>query len=81
MTTTLTASERQVLYELDGAPDKTLSLGTLYAAAPHSLRLTQTGLQRVLRRLEARRMVDLDGGAMSLTFGGMQALAGEQVSA
>lgn len=78
MTKHLTASERQVLTELDGAPDKTLRLGSLYAAAPYSFRLTLVGLQRVLRRLETRRMVALDGEAMSLTFGGTQALTAKE---
>jgi hypothetical protein len=70
----LTASELQVLYELDGAPDKSLRHSTLMSAGCLAAGLTQRGMRTVLSRLENRHLVARDCDTMQLTFGGTRAL-------
>lgn len=78
----LTASEVQVLRELEGAPDNKLRYSTLLNAGRQAAKLTPRGMSTVLGRLERRNLVTRNYGDLHLSFAGWRALqAAEQVSA
>jgi DNA-binding MarR family transcriptional regulator len=76
----ITRSELLVLKVLDSAPDKTEE----YYGIRHLAKLTRRGLSIVLNRMEAKNLVAINRNGrilVQITFGGMRALAAEQVSA
>ena len=71
--TTYTAGERQILRELDGAPDCVLTFNRL-GSSMRALGLTPRGFGTVFNRLEAKNAVAWYHGGVTLTFKGMLAL-------
>ena len=67
----LTASERFLLREVDSAPDKVVRHSLLRMAARH---MTLAGFDRVVSKMERRDLLARNGGTLTITFKGMQAL-------
>lgn len=70
---TLTKTERFLLNEVDSVPDKVVRRSILRFSARH---LTIVGFRRVVDKMVNRNLLaQNDDGTVTITFGGMQALA------
>lgn len=71
---TLTRSERFLLNEVDSVPDKVVRYSMLLQCARH---MTPLGFSRVVDKMMRRNLLARgDGGDLTITFAGMQALRG-----